>query len=157
MKEYEYNERHSRVTFSARDVLNIRPVLAKLSNTHPTFLAIRQAFDAETVNISSKQAEVLNRALSFDGQPNLTALAARNPFAGLMQYRGSPEAAVRVIMAHLECGSYGDWTYSTDFADLSGGMQVLEVRASDTVFVAFSDARDLDTAMIALETPGWLM
>jgi len=36
-------------------------------------------------------------------------------------------------------------------------MKVLEVRASDTVFVAFRDARDLDTAMIALENPGWLM
>jgi hypothetical protein len=158
MREYEHTEGHNRVAFSARDVLNIRPELAALTNTHPTFVAIRVAFEAETVNISTKQAAVLNRSLAAENKPYLSDLAARCPFEISMSSRMTAHAALRSVMSHLECGTYGDWTYSDDFTALPQGFAVLELTAADSpLYLAFNNARDLDTATIALETPGWML
>ncbi|MEG3162980.1 hypothetical protein U1701_00050 [Sphingomonas sp. PB2P19] len=158
MKQYEHNELHDRVIFSARDVVSIRPELAALNNTHPTFVSIRRAFEAETVNISAKQAEVLNRSLAAENKPYLCDIVARNPFASSTSFKGSTQAALRSVMSHLECGTYGDWTHTDDFLALPKGMSVLEVYAGDGIlYLAFENARDLDTATIALDTPVWMI
>ncbi len=158
MREYEHTEGHDRVAFSARDVLNIRPELAALTNTHPTFVAIRTAFEAETVNISTKQAAVLNRSLAAENKPYLSDLAARCPFAATVSSRAPAQLALRSVMSHLEYGTYGDWTYSDDFVALPQGFAVLEVNAKDKpIYLAFNNARDLDTATIALDTGSVLM
>jgi len=158
MREYEHSQGHDRVAFNARDVLNIRPELAALTNTHPTFVAIRTAFEAETVSISTKQAAVLNRSLAAENKPFLSDLAARCPFEVSMRSRMTAQVALRSVMSHLECGSYGDWTYSDDFTALPHGFAVLEVLASDgPIYLAFNHVRDLDTASIALEAPAWMV
>lgn len=155
MKQYHYNQTHERVKFSARDVFAIRPVLASVTNPHPTFASIRERFQDDDLNISKKQADVLDWGLRAAGLPSLAELTAKSPFASV-SFQASKEFAVRSVLMLIGGGGYGDWRYASDFRDLAS-LKVLEVLASDgSLYLGFVDERDRDSAEVGLYGAGWL-
>ncbi|MBD8619765.1 hypothetical protein IFT67_12615 [Sphingomonas sp. CFBP 13728] len=138
----------------------MRAALAKCSNTHPAFVSIRNQFEtSETVNISAKQTEVLDRTLRFANMPGVDDTCAGNPFHAQTSYRGTKQNAMRAVIMQLDVGTYGDWRHSADPLDLTNpAMKVLEVSCSDgPYYLAFAHPADLNTAEIALDSARLMM